>query len=790
MFLTDIANGTLIVNCAAIFILFGILTYLALIKKNDQFQDFLLIGAVSAVTLMATCIAFISVLEVSSISGASLVMGAETLNQLCAQLFAYLFGMFLLCQVGEEETVRKRWKQISVPFVVFCVLILGNLWGHYLFYVDSADNFYVTTYLYISLRLLPAIMFFYVLVKLWPTTKTLVVTYLILLMTRIYFAYALQDISCSSLFLSIAILYTLGCFRIRTILFQVGTIILLLFSLMALFVGNFVTVSAFSSFLSTISDAHSSEMYAVTEVMDRYEAMPWLMEYWQRNARRIKINRYADNERLYATLSKDNVRRVTVEEVERLSPELQYLFANECYIRIAEAYDAAMKDLSMNELFLIVPERADRALVIFDGRRNDDGSYRLGEMVDLRSLEKCWNNYSIASSQNYMNWTWLRFTEKDEFGFHLDYVYSDDREPAYLCDKIRSGEVYAQMSAAENFRRQVLVFFVVLVVVVLIILYIALVKPLIRMRRSLNSYRKDKDTEKLTDGLSGITVRNEIGMLAEEFSAMAQEMEHYTEEVAELAGKQERVNTELRMASLIQEAVLPSAFPAFPDRTEFDLYALMDPAKAVGGDFYDFFLVDDTHLAILIADVSDKGVPAALFMMSSKNLINYRAKQGGTPGEILSEINNQICSSSVTEMFVTVWMGILDTATGRMVCTNAGHEFPILRGEDGVFRIYKDPHSFVVGGYENVRYKDYELELKPGDAIFVYTDGVPEANNSAEEFYGVERLEKALNEVALAPPKEILKSVRKDVEEFVQDAEQFDDLTMLCLVYKGNGEQA
>ena len=231
--------------------------------------------------------------------------------------------------------------------------------------------------------------------------------------------------------------------------------------------------------------------------------------------------------------------------------------------------------------------------------------------------------------------------------------------------------------------------------------------------------------------------------------------------------------------------MLPHIFPAFPDRDDFDLFASMTPAKEVGGDFYDFFLIDENHLALLIADVSDKGVPAALFMMSAKILINYRAQQGGSPSEILNAVNAQICKNNKSKMFVTVWLGILDLTTGILTCTNAGHEYPFVRGQDGVFRIFKDTHGLVLGALVRARYKDYEIRLMPGDAIFVYTDGVPEANNASGEFYGMERMEEALNKVAYRDPEGILQGVKENVDAFTGEAMQFDDLTMLCLIYKG-----
>ena len=243
--------------------------------------------------------------------------------------------------------------------------------------------------------------------------------------------------------------------------------------------------------------------------------------------------------------------------------------------------------------------------------------------------------------------------------------------------------------------------------------------------------------------------------------------------------------TELRMASDIQDAMMPHVFPPFPERDEFELYACMDPAREVGGDFYDYFMIDEEHLAVLIADVSDKGVPAALFMMSAKNLLGYRARRGGTPAEILTDVNAHIARENKTFMFVTVWMGILDLTSGLLVCTNAGHEFPAICGADGIFRIFRDKHGMMAGIMEKAKYTDYEMMLNPGDKVFVYTDGVPDANNAAGENYGMSRLEAALNRTAGESPEKILHNIRADVDAFVNGAKQFDDLTMLCLKYKG-----
>jgi sigma-B regulation protein RsbU (phosphoserine phosphatase) len=247
--------------------------------------------------------------------------------------------------------------------------------------------------------------------------------------------------------------------------------------------------------------------------------------------------------------------------------------------------------------------------------------------------------------------------------------------------------------------------------------------------------------------------------------------------------------TELDMAAQIQESMLPGAFPAFPDRPEFDLFASMDPAREVGGDFYDFFLIDDDHLALLIADVSDKGVPAALTMMSAKMLIHYRACQGGTLSQILGDVNNELCHKNESGMFVTVWMGILDTRDGALTCVNAGHENPFVRRSNGAFRLFQDKHGLPLGVMQGMRYQEYTLQLNPGDSIFVYTDGVPEANNPDGELYGMQRLETALKGLEDPSPQYVLKAVRADVDAFVGTAKQFDDLTMLCMKYVGKPEE-
>lgn len=246
--------------------------------------------------------------------------------------------------------------------------------------------------------------------------------------------------------------------------------------------------------------------------------------------------------------------------------------------------------------------------------------------------------------------------------------------------------------------------------------------------------------------------------------------------------------TELGVATRIQADMLPNTFPFLPERKEFDLFASMTPAKEVGGDFYDFFMVDDDHLAMVMADVSGKGIPAALFMMSSKILIKNCVMTGESPGKVLRTVNNQICENNREEMFVTVWLGILDLRDGTLKSANAGHEYPVLKTPEGEFELLKSKHSFVLGGMPGIKYRESEMVLAPGSKLFLYTDGVPEAENQNETQYGYDRFLEALNRAKNGTPRELLEAVQKSVRAFVQDYIQFDDLTMLCVHYIGKQE--
>ena len=307
------------------------------------------------------------------------------------------------------------------------------------------------------------------------------------------------------------------------------------------------------------------------------------------------------------------------------------------------------------------------------------------------------------------------------------------------------------------------------------------VKPIRKI--SIEATRFAKENTK-GEELGDVSKFEEIYNLSRSIDKMETDMVNYIDNLTTVTAERERIGTELNFAKQIQYSSLPTKFPAFPDREEFDVYAYMKPAKEVGGDFYNFVLVDDDHLAVWIGDVSDKGVPAALFMMSINIMINIRTCMGGTPSEIMAFVNDNICEHNGENMFITIWLGILEISTGRLTFVNAGHEDMAVYRNGGEFELYKTKHNIAVGIQSGMVYKDFEMQLGKGDKIFIYTDGVPEATDPYDTLFNTDRMISALNERKDGSPQEFLEIVYTRVKEFVGDRTQFDDLTMVGLELK------
>ncbi len=288
----------------------------------------------------------------------------------------------------------------------------------------------------------------------------------------------------------------------------------------------------------------------------------------------------------------------------------------------------------------------------------------------------------------------------------------------------------------------------------------------------------------LSKPLGEISKYVEIRELAGSIDSLETDMVNYIRNLTTATAEKERMGAELSIAATIQKDAIPDEFPAFPDRNEFDIYALMDPAREVGGDFYNFFLIDDDHLALVMADVSGKGIPGALFMMITSILLQNRVLEIKTPSEVLRIMNDDLCVHNQADMFETVWLGILEISTGHIIAANAGHEYPAIYRKGGNFELLKDKHGFVLGGMPGMKYKDYELKLGKGDKLFLYTDGLPESTDCENRMFGTDGMIEALNQFKDGSPEEIIKGIHKSVDAFVGKADQFDDLTMLCIEIK------
>lgn len=333
------------------------------------------------------------------------------------------------------------------------------------------------------------------------------------------------------------------------------------------------------------------------------------------------------------------------------------------------------------------------------------------------------------------------------------------------------------------FSRDVSVYVTVFMEFIIFGMLFVLVYVLIKKLVVDNIDRVNDSLSQITNGDLNVVVdvrsNSEFASLSDDINSTVVTLKRY---IAEAAA---RIDKELEFAKAIQHSALPSVFPPFPNKTEFDIFASMDTAKEVGGDFYDFYFVGDDKLAFLIADVSGKGIPAAMFMMTSKTLLKSFAETGCEVNEVFTNANEKLCESNEAAMFVTAWMGVLDLKTGLVEFANAGHNPPLVRHKDGSFEYLKSRAGFVLAGMEGVRYRKNELQLGEGDEIFLYTDGVTEATNANNELYGEERLLKFMNTLHDVPPSEICGLVKADVDAFVGEAPQFDDITMVYLKYNG-----
>ena len=568
-----------------------------------------------------------------------------------------------------------------------------------------------------------------------------------------------------------------------------------------------VLVTGFITYFSQqgISDAgvQSQTESLAAEIADEvelsireYPACEWLIRYWHENASSLDMEYDALYEAGTETEAKCRLlserypglqlRYADEGQITAMSEEDQKLYAEVAYAWLVTRVDQIKSAYGVDYLFCVLTDDAfETQFFLFSAAEPGavrgtgyEEAYILGTTVTVSESQQEAMRSALQNSEHLA-----------DAGDYVDY---------YSCigtvggRHVLIGLTYGLTGLrADSHARTVLstamvtAYLMLLAVLCLALIYGFVLKPMKSIQENIRLYKNTKDSGPIVENLAMIRPNNEIGRLSEDVSDLAQEIDQYLTQIETITAERERISAELDLAARIQADMLPGTFPPFPDRAEFDIFASMDPARAVGGDFYDFLLVDDDHLCLLIADVSGKGIPAALLMMASRILLADNAMLGKSPAEILTSVNTAICDNNEEGMFVTVWLGILEISTGKLTAANAGHEYPALKRPDGSFELLKDRHGFVIGGMDGVRCREYELQLEPGAKLFVYTDGVPEATDAEERMFGTDRMLDALNTEPDAKPERLLENVRNAVDGFVKDAEQFDDLTMLCIEYLG-----
>ena len=574
------------------------------------------------------------------------------------------------------------------------------------------------------------------------------------------------------------------------ILFLIST---LLIGLLTFVTQRFRSEATVRSQTESFAKAISEE---VVMAIKEYPSYRWLISYWHNNAETMDIEYDSDYNGGTATKEKYSIlnsrypdiplKYADIQDVESMSPEDQKLYAEVTYAWLINRIDQIKQTYHINFLFCVLTDETYSGQFFLLSAATPDevrGTsytevYPIGVRVTVTEAQ-----------QEAMKMAHEESSYLADAGIYLDYYTYVDTVDGY---PVLIGMTYDLSSLQATIRAQTIrgtalamVYQIVLALVSMLLILWVVINPLKKVLKNIQNYKKTKDSDAVKRDLSDVDPHNEIGQLSKDFIGLAEEMDDYHNEIEHITAEKERIGTELALATRIQRNMLPNIYPAFPNRPEFDIYASMEPAKEVGGDFYDYFLIDEDHLGLVIADVSGKGIPAALFMMVSKIILQNNAMMGKSPAQVLHDTNVAICSNNQEEMFVTVWLGILEISTGKLTAANAGHEYPVICNTGQEFELLKDPHGLVIGAMDGVSYPEYEIQLSPGSKVFLYTDGVSEATNVKAEMFGTERTVHALNIDSSAAPMELLKNVRKDISDFVKDAEQFDDLTMLCLEYKG-----
>lgn len=529
----------------------------------------------------------------------------------------------------------------------------------------------------------------------------------------------------------------------------------------------------------------------------------WLLSYWEDNTKELSESIVYDSVDVLSqsrdTFAKENTGLSSFdlkpEELKTLSPESQKLYAEICLMDLTLEFNRIKAIYGLKYIYFSKLNSEDNMFFLVSGLV--EGEKRGNDVRDIFMLGKQMEpgfEYHPVLKEIYDTHSFVDKFEKKITKGRSGYDYN-----AYVPIISSNGSIYvicacidATAVQKEIYRgmKFISIFFFVILVIALSLMTFAinrvLLKPLGLVQGQIRKYTHDTNVTDLCHELSLIKSENEIGRLSDDVTLMAQKIDSHTKEIIDLTSKNQRIETELTLARNIQKAALPSSIPVFDGNNCFELFGSSTPAKHVGGDFYDYFKIDDSHLGIIIADVSGKGIPAAMFMMLSHICLKNMSRTSTDPGIIFEKVNHILNERNDVEMFVTAWMGILDLDTGIITCVNAGHENPAICRNGEEYTLYKTKHSLVLAAMDNVKYKTETIKLEKGDQLFLYTDGVPEATDSANTLYGTDRMLHVLNRAKDSSCEELLTSVSEDINSFVGSAPQFDDFTMVCLKYYGH----
>ena len=453
----------------------------------------------------------------------------------------------------------------------------------------------------------------------------------------------------------------------------------------------------------------------------------------------------------------------------------------------------ATDEFGLSYIYYIYPdEDADHSMIyMFDPSMvtttDEDGNeiLLLGESVfeDPELHENMWKAWDTGEAPDSVD------SLDNEYGYVYTYcrpVKIGGKKNGLICADTSVDRINADIRASV-LRQGIAETLIFLIAMVLLYIFLKqkLLDRIVNLMKGILKY-SDKKEPQIADEIRAEKGPNdEMGDLSDSFAGMITSLDDYMNELQVVTAEKERIGAELNVATKIQADMLPNIFPAFPERDEFNIFATMTPAKEVGGDFYDFFFVDKDHIALVMADVSGKGVPAALFMVIAKTLIKSTLQNEMEASEALEDVNDKLCEGNEAGLFVTVWLAVIDLRTGDGVSLNAGHEHPAFCKKGGVYELDVYRHSPAVAAMEGMVFKEHKFKMDKGERLFVYTDGVPEATNSENELYGTDRMLVSLNKTRGGSLEEQLSGLKANIDEFVGDAPQFDDITMLLFEYVG-----